>query len=138
MTSFGASEIQVIEAKVQSRVADFLKCKEILINLSQSSNVEIRTEATGLLAQQKKLEDELSNVLKIIERVKSDIYSISDIIQAGSFAALMEKHIRNVEDLQKKAQSLGAEPIKAGLIDSSKLVWILLGFGILAWISRRK
>ena len=135
MITFGAtSEIEEIEARIQSRVGEFLSAKKKIMDIvSTTPNAEIRTEASGLLATQKELEEQLPGALATIEKVKADVYSISDVINTGSFAVLMEKQVRDVEDLVRKSQGL-APIFSLAAITPNKILWVVASLGILLYL----
>ncbi len=106
MIGLGAvSLLDQVIARVQSRVAKFLAQKEVLVNLSQSSVLSIRSRAIELLGMQKQLEGEMGDVYKLIDKVKEGAWTFGDAYDIGEFATAMEKHIKNVQELGEQAGS---------------------------------
>lgn len=87
----GAAE--VIEGKIQSKVAEFLGLKSKLISQTYSDNPSIKQRAQGLLVEQNKLEKDMKIALANIDKIKAGAYTISDITKIGFFANDMSDHI---------------------------------------------
>jgi len=140
MKSFGAtSEIGEIEARIQARVGEFLSAKKKLMDLSLSPDFDIRTEAAGLLSVQKDLENQLPEALKTIDKIKTDVYSVSDLLTTGTFAFLMERHVRNVEDLVGKSKGFAPSFLSSlGDVSMDKILWGLAGVGFLFYFLKRR
>jgi hypothetical protein len=87
-----------LTASIQSRIAKFLSLKKDLLRVaSNSPDLTLRDQANSLLISQSSLESELSDTLKLLEKVETDSYSLSDILAASAFYARMEFHIKSSE-----------------------------------------
>ena len=99
----GISPIDDIQGNIQSRVGEFLTARQKLTTIvNTTQDLSIKEEAIGLLGSQGYLENQLIEVNNTIQRIKTDSYSISDIVAVGSFYAQMEKHLYDVNDLYEK------------------------------------
>lgn len=108
MQSLGElSLIDMAVARAQSRVADFLKQKEILIKLTNNPSITVSQRATELLSMQHNLEGQLGSIFQLIEKVKGGQWSFSDLFNIGNFADSMEKQIENSRALQKQVGTTG-------------------------------
>ena len=119
-----------IEAKIQSKVARFLLLKEPLLRLSsRSTNLDTRSTAAGLLANQTSLEIQLKEALEKIEEVKRGVYTYSDVIDLGYFAYSFDKHIGEAEELIKASRGEQVTPSKLELVAPGL---IFFGIGLAA------
>ena len=133
---FGLSPIDTILAKIQSRVAEFLQDREILVTIiSNTQDLQIKEGATALLQVQSDLESRLSDALKTVDLIKSDAYTMSDVLSVGSFYASMEKHISDVNDLRDK--NVGT-PQSAGMSGFEMLILSVIAGGIVYGITKRR
>lgn len=124
------SPILSAEAKIQERVAKFLTMKAVIVRLMKHPSLSISAKASGLLTIQTQLEAEMQNVLATVEKLKkAGVPTFSELAYIGDFAYSMEKHISNVQNLEKMAAQAGA-----GLVDEqsffTKPVGIALLFGL--------
>lgn len=120
-----ATAIDSIAADIQAQVGTLLQCRSRLISMaSQTSMIDIASQANDLLVEQTSLETRLTDVTAIIDKVKTDVYTYSDIIAAGSFYAEMMLHIQNVDSLQSQFEGRGGKI--TGTIDT-KTMMILAG-----------
>ena len=84
---------ELLEAKIQSRIADFLALKKPLLDLTQNLIPSINSKAKSLYQNQAILEKELQDNLKKIETMKTSGLDFGTVAQIGTFYAMMEKHI---------------------------------------------
>ena len=98
------SPIIDLEAKIQSKVANFLILKERIVNLVRYPSPSIQTKAKELLIIQNQLEKKLQEVLDTIDVIKSGSWSFSNIIDISSFYARMEKQFSEVNKLEKSTK----------------------------------
>ncbi len=97
------SLIQRAEAEIQRYVAEFLGMKSRLIKLRENPSLQIRGKAAGLLTVQTQLENDLKAQLAKIEQMKtSGMFTLSDTLAIGAFAARLYKHINDVKDLERE------------------------------------
>jgi len=94
------SNVDVIKAKIQARVALFLSLKDRLLLFMRSPNLTLQNKAKNLYANQLVLENDLTNVYKMLDRFEAGTFSFSDLIDAADFYYRMEKHIADVQDLE--------------------------------------
>lgn len=119
--------VDVIAAKIQTRIATFLSLKEPLITLTKYPIDSISSEANDLYTVQGVLESQLADNLKLIDVMKSGAWNFSNVASLGVFYSEMEKHITNVHKLQDKA-GITVQP--EGLLPQDiapYLPWILGG-----------
>jgi hypothetical protein len=109
-----------LQAEIQGYVAEFLACRTKLNEMSKSPILTISQKANELLAKQPQLEQELQNALAVIDQIKSDVYSFSDIATVAAFVPSMVSQINDTNDLWNEYLGLGpsAKPSKS---------WILYG-----------
>jgi len=92
-----------IEARLESRAADFLKCKQRIVNLVNSSNPDVSNQAQILLTRQIDLESQLSGAMTTLQTLKDGSWSFSDILDLTSFALTIETYISSVGTLESQA-----------------------------------
>jgi len=134
MIGFGQT-MESLEAQIQARVAEFLACKQKLLVMSRSPYASIRDDATGMLGAQKALEEDLSQSLSIIEKMKKGEYSMSDAFFVAQFAVMMERHIREVKSLEQEFSQAGGVMYEPGL-EIPDWAWIV-GAGAAAYFILR-
>lgn len=132
----GASPIDDLEIQIQGRVGEFLIAKQKLTTISNTTqDLSIKEEAIELLGSQNYLEGQLAETLNVIQRVKTDSYSISDIVAVGSFYAQMELHLYDVNDLYER---YGGASQQAGMSGFEYLILALIAGGMLYGITKRR
>jgi hypothetical protein len=132
----GASPIEDLETQIQARVGEFLSAKQKLTTISNTTqDLSIKEEAIELLGTQSYLEDQLAETLNTIQKVKTDSYSISDIIAVGSFYAQMELHLHNVNNLYEK---YGGAPQQAGMSGFEYLILALIAGGMIYGLTKKR
>jgi len=132
----GASPIEDLETQIQARVGEFLSAKQKLATISNTTqDLSIKEEAIELLGTQSYLEDQLAETLNTIQKVKTDSYSISDIIAVGSFYAQMELHLHNVNNLYEK---YGGAPQQAGMSGFEYLILALIAGGMIYGLTKKR
>lgn len=89
------------EAKIQAYVGRFLSSREKINRLVKSSDPDISTRASKLLAKQLDLESRLPGQLKVLDQVKAGVYSIGSIISLGTFGSDLVSHVRDVDSLRE-------------------------------------
>lgn len=98
------------EAEIQKYVAEFLGMKSKLVNLKSHPSLQIQGKASGLYTDQIRLENELKENLAKIEQMKSTgVFSISDTLAIGAFAAQLYGHINNVKNLELEARTIAPD-----------------------------
>jgi hypothetical protein len=131
----GATPIDDLATQIQARVGEFLAAKQKLTTIvNTTQDLSIKEEATGLLGTQSYLEDQLAVSLNTIQSIKTSSYSISDIIDVGSFYAQMEKQLYDVDDLYIRYTS---GPQQAGMSGFEYLILALIAGGMLYGITKR-
>lgn len=128
------SPLEVIEGKIQARVARFLAKKADIQALRAHPLLSIREEAARLYEKQKVLEGQLQETLKRIERMKAGAWSYGDVLEIGSFAADMEKHVREVEKLQEQTRGETKTEAPMGIGSIPTWGWIVGGYLALRWL----
>ncbi len=125
------SAMDELVAKIQSRIATFLLCREKLTKLVTNSDHTIGDNSAIMLQEQTRLEGELSTVLGRITTIQSGgPWSFSDITTIGGFYYNLERHISGTEDLWKKA---------GGESTASTVNWPMwAGIGIIILLLLRK
>lgn len=129
--------VDLIQAKIQSKIASLLSCRERLLKIESSTlDLSIGSKAQELLEVQKNLEDELKKALSIIDRINLGAYSISDVINLLSFYYRVDRHISEVSSLERDFQT---GPKKENKFSGFEiLVMSLIGGGVLYGITRGK
>lgn len=125
----------IVEAKVQSRVAELLGLREKLLRLSTSSNSSIAKKASNLLISQKVIESDLSNLQPTIEKIKQGLYSFTDMAKLAKLGVEMEVQINASKRLIKSAGTL---PFFPGIISPYTLLAIGGGLLALTFIFKKK
>lgn len=93
------SNLDKLEAKIQSIVADFLNCRLQLVNARSAGNDQLTiTKINTLLAKQEHYEADLPGILEVINRWKSDLsgVTVSEIGAVGTFYLGIREHIAEV------------------------------------------
>lgn len=116
------SPLALIEAKIQSRISDFLRLKETLVNLSQNDSVIISERSKSLFSVQIGLESDLVTALGNIEKFKQGSWTFSDVASLTLFYYNLEKQITDVNGLQAQASGVA----QSGLGWLSWLPWVLV------------
>lgn len=114
-----------IEARIQSRVGEFLMLKADLNRLRTSSDPLIKEEANALYEDQIEAEGQLKGALAAIEEFKTGGYSFSALSVATSGAVAIERQIKAVRAL--KARAMGSTA-SAGITSYWK--YALIGVGV--------
>ena len=117
-------QLEIIGAKIQSQVAEFLSCREKLITLKGKGDFSLQNEVNALLRSQDQLEEELSSSLELIRQAKLGQWSSNLITVIPAFYYKMVQQIKNtgrVTKLSSGTSSAGPFPwltvgIIAGLI----------------------
>ncbi len=123
-TEIITSEIQGL---IQGRVADFLKLRNQLNEMSRSPVLTISDQANQLLITQTQLETDVPLAMS-----KAQAGGTEDLISATVTYGMMEKQIYDVGDLYKTYLGLGSSA-RASYIPGIPN-WILwVAGGVLAW-----
>jgi uncharacterized protein YoxC len=128
-----SQEIDLIIAKIQSKVGEFLLCREKLTKLVNHPDIIIKVDADSLLSDQNTLEVDLNQALAKIDQIKAGNWTLSDISDLGQFAYSLNQHIENTDKLVKKAQGIPEEEEDN---ISKYLVWG--GIGLVMFILAKK
>lgn len=123
-TEFVTSEIQGL---IQGRVADFLKLRNELNEMSRSPVLTISDGANQLLPIQTQLETDVPAAIS-----KAQTGDTMDILSATYTYGLMEKQIYDVGNLWEKYQGLGSSA-KASYIPGVPNWVLYLGGGFILW-----
>jgi hypothetical protein len=102
--------ISTAEAKIQSKVAEFLSYKEPLQKMTYSPNIDISSHAKQLLDNQIALEAKLQTGLAIINDMKTSGFDLSKSIEVGRVAMEMDSHMKQVKVFLGKS-SEGQAPL---------------------------
>lgn len=130
----GATPIEDIQINIQARLGEFLSSKQKLNTIASSAlDPSIKDEAIGLMGAQLDLESQLPGITSIIDRVKTDTYTMSDIITAGAFYAMMEKHLYDVNDLYGRYSGTA----QAGMTGFEYLILALVAGGMIYGLTRK-
>lgn len=124
------SNLDKLEAKIQSIIADFLDCRLQLINARSAGNDQLTiTKINTLLAKQEHYEADLPGILEVINRWKSDLsgVTVSEIGAVGTFYLGIREHIAEVGKITS-ASSVSSFSLTA--LWSQYKYWIV-GLGIL-------
>ncbi len=132
------SVIQELEADIQARVGIFMQAKSKLTTMSSSPVLTISDHAKSLYQTQIKLESDLVDTMNLVNKVKTDVYTASDIVQITGFYIMMEKQISDVDSLYNEYTGTpGAQSTLIAGIDTKTLMIIgAVGFGL--YLMRRK
>ena len=128
------SAMDELVAKIQSRIATFLLCREKLTKLvTNNPDHTIGDDSAIMLKEQTRLEGELSTVLGRITTIQSGgPWSFSDVTTIGGFYYNLERHISGTEGLWKKA---GGESTAT---TTNWPLWAGIGIIILLLIRKRR
>jgi len=126
--------LEVIEGKIQSKIAQFLSLKEPLINLKAHPSISIQDRAVELLAMQKILEEELANVLINIEQFKSGAWNFGEVAQVGDFANRLFGQISDVQKLQQQVNQSGPVEQPSMFPEVPIWAWGVGGFFVLKFL----
>ncbi|HDK42444.1 MAG TPA: hypothetical protein ENG87_03635 [Candidatus Pacearchaeota archaeon] len=129
LSDVSLNPLNILEAKIQTRIAKFLLAKETLLNLSKNQSLSIRSKAKELYSIQTILENKLNNVLNKIDVLKKGSWTFSDIAEISSFYLSMDRHISNVNKLSDEAnKTISVKDPKEAL---SYLKWLfIIGTGL--------
>lgn len=131
MDALGAlSPLEVIEGKIQAKVARFLSLKSMINRLRGSSQINIKAKAEGLYIKQLQLETALNVNLQAIEQMKKGPWDMGSVVRIGGFAMELHKQINAVDDLQQNAISNNAMPAGGFGIDFAGLIGQPLVWGV--------
>ncbi|MCL6542091.1 MAG: hypothetical protein K6T87_16160 [Roseiflexus sp.] len=120
MISQELMETDWLISRIQSRIGIFLTLKDRIIRIRNTTlDLNLKTEAEGLLQKQLTLEKDLAEGLKEIENIKAGLYSISSILKLGTLYYEIEKQIREVDELEKM---WAGAPRKEGLSTIHKIL----------------
>lgn len=89
-------QIDLLSAKIQSRIAKFLMCRETLVRAQGKGDSVTKNKINVLLKDQGSLEKQLPQVLEDIDKIKSGDYSIQLMYVIGQFYYSLENHIKAV------------------------------------------
>jgi hypothetical protein len=135
MLSQDLFEADWIISRIQARIGTFLTLKDKIVKIKDTTlDLNVKSEAEGLLQTQKELEDQLSEGLKTIDKIKAGAYSISDIINLGYLYYSIEKQIKDVSELETK---WAGAPKEEGLSSTQKLILAAVAGGLIYyWIKK--
>lgn len=100
----------IVEAKIQSRVAEFLGLKEKLLRLSASTNLSLAKKASNLLITQKVVESDLTSLQPTIDKIKQGLYSFTDLAKLTKLGVEIEAQIEASKNLIRSAGGLPELP----------------------------
>lgn len=118
---------ELLQSQIQGVVGEFLTARTTLTKLTSHSDQAIVDEANKLLSIQSVLENELSIANKLMEKIKSGAYTMTDIAQATATMWAITDHNKSVKDLVNEA----------GGVPTSNIPWstlaIIAGVGVGAY-----
>jgi hypothetical protein len=120
--------IDDLEASIQSQIGDLLTSRQELNTIAASSILDLASQATTLLITQTDLENRLPGIMDIVNKVKTDAYTMSDISTAGTFYADMLAHLSNVDTLEQSYLDKGGTINTSANMNSLLLIGIAFGF----------
>ncbi len=130
-----ADQLTSISAQIQSKVAQFLSCREILTNLKGKGDFVIQNEVNSLIRVQDQLEIELTQVLELIQQAKLGKISfdlVSSLLTQGpALYYKIDQQIRDTNSVHKLSgdtSSIGGREIP--------WKWIAIGLGLLLILRR--
>lgn len=136
MDALGAlNPLEVVEGEIQGKVGEFLTLKSTINQLRSSDQLNLASQAEGLMARQIMLEAELKTQLAAIEEMKSGAWDISSVLVLGNFAYDLSNQIKAVKALRQNALDNGGMPT----VMPDVSIPVVLGVGALAaWFFLRK
>lgn len=117
------SPVDIVEGKIRKRVGEFLGLRDKINDMVNSLIFTVKDEAKKLLTKQKMLEVQLDNILDKIDEMKKGSWSFTDIGKVTAFGVILERHIREVNDVYN-------EFLKTGNISPKKSIpwkWVIAG-----------
>ncbi len=128
-----ATAIDEIQARLQADIGEFLGAKKKLLEMMSSPLLTISDRAKDLYATQSSLENDLTTVTDLIKQIKTDAYTTSDVLKAGTFLALMESHLSDVRSLQ------GEYDASVGKVSSSQNIYLYAAAaGVGLWLLMKR
>lgn len=128
--SLGAFE--EVQALLKSKVGEFLAAEQKLRTLQVNPSVSIRSEATGLLAEQMLLEKALGDAQTKISQFQQGAWSISDAMAIGDVGTRLVSHLNKVARLEQTAggvvqptSSVPAVPVVGAVVAAAVLFLFL-------------
>ena len=94
--------VDVLAAKIQSKIGRFLQMKEYLVSQAHSFDPVVSSKAQYLLKKQIDLEKRLPDALKEIDELQKT-FSLSTSKDVGKFAIDLNNHMRHVDDFKRGA-----------------------------------
>lgn len=99
----GLGAFEEVQALLKSKVGEFLAAEQKLRTLQVNPSISIRTEATGLLAEQMLLEKALGDAQTKISQFQQGAWSISDAMAIGDVGTRLIAHLNKVAKLEQAA-----------------------------------
>jgi len=127
---FIQTQLEAVQARLQSRVGTFLQLKVALTQLKQSIDTNISSKAAALYTRQVSLEDLLTinmDKLKKLQAVGLSIAAIPDIASIANFANAMESQIKDVENLNVQSTGIPAVSSMTTFAPPMKTVALFIG-----------
>jgi len=100
------SAFEEVQAVIKSKLGEFLAAEQKLRSLQVNPSISIRTEATGLLAEQMLLEKALGDAQTKISQFQQGAWSISDAMAIGDVGTRLIAHLQKVARLEQTARGV--------------------------------
>lgn len=102
----GLGAFEEVQALLKSKVGEFLAAEQKLRTMQVNPSISIRTEATGLLAEQMLLEKALGDAQTKISQFQQGAWSISDAMAIGDVGTRLIAHLNKVAKLEQAARGV--------------------------------
>jgi len=116
------SQVEILSAQIQTKIAKLFECKLKLLNAqNKATDPGLQSKISGLLRVQENLEKELPSVLGILEKAKISITSVTltEAAQAATFYYEMCNQIKDTNGVSVPASVSGL-----GFIIPSWVYWV--------------
>lgn len=99
-----------VQALIKGKVGEFLQAEGTIRRYLTHPSASIRSDAAGLMAAQKTLEQELGSAQARIAQFQSGAWSLADVIALGDVGTRLLQHLAKVASLERSASGVVATP----------------------------
>ena len=97
-----------VQALIKGKVGEFLQAEGTIRRYLTHVSASIRSDAAGLMAAHKTLEQELGSAQAKIAQFQSGAWSLSDVIALGDVGTRLLQHLSRVASLERSASGVMA------------------------------